>query len=935
MGNFNPDKILTRAEATALIMRAKGLESAAAGAAGATQFDDVPATHWASGYINLAAQSKVVNGYGDGNFGPEDEVKYEQFVKMVVAALDYEPKANLYGGYPSGYLIIASQKDITKSVPGTAGQPIPRKTVAQILFNALDVGMMELTLDNKGTVQYHDGDDTLLKTYLYINQYEGVLTDVAYNTDANGDIKVTVGGSWTGVSAGVYGKAAPVSVDQAETNAETLRGYTVAAYVATDAISGRPYLKAIAPKTGKNEVIEIDYTALDAAMVNGTTGAIEAAKYFADPADYTSVELPLDPAFKSVYNNSGDKTSVDNITEVANFLTQKNVGGTEKVGKATLINNNMDDSYDYVFVSSYSSNDVVDAIDAVNGTINGKNGEVVDLGEKNSIWTFIKNGEIIDFEEIAVGNVLSKQEGKLGSYTIYTVYVCDTVVEGAVSEYRTTGTGAGVKDWYTIGTEEYHSIAGVNYKRAEGKFYLNVDNKIVYADVIRAGAGNYAVLLAAGINNAGLGSGAVELKFLTLEGEWKVAPVADRVSLKIGKADITTVDSAVVADNGTADLGIYTLTDADATASKVKAEAAAKGNVLFQYELNSAGKITTITTAYAGVADDDFSLDKTEASAIYKASTDRLGSVYLGENTKVFHIDTTKGALKEDRVTVASKALFSDGEVYNVAFYDMDLEGYPEVLVVTDANPGIDIATHPLVITKVVEGVNEAGYTVKKYYGFQAGEEVVAESVEGGTPTVTCKFVPGKAGVAPDFKITYTVEAGDVVLFGLDAKGAVETFELLMSAKDARATVAAADTAAGSIAGTFAVDAKVTNAAGVVKNAYNTFGYASKIQPNNRVVLNYVDGGALKYSSAILRGQDIHFYTVNINRGDMTAVNVGGFGDIAATNKLNKAGSWVFVREYDGNAVAVVIYTKDNAKDATANIDLNTGAFKTATEVVR
>ncbi len=951
MGNFNPEKILTRAEATALIMRAKGLESAAAGAAGATQFNDVPATHWASGYINLAAQSNVVNGYGDGNFGPEDEVKYEQFVKMVVAALDYEPKANLYGGYPSGYLIIASQKDITKSVPGTAGQPVPRRTVAQILFNALDVGMMELTLDNKGTVTYTDGYDTLLKTYLYINQYEGVLENVVYTTDSNGDINVTVGGNWKGVSAGVYGQSGNVSVAQADTNAETLRGYTVAAYVATDAITGKPYLKAIAPKTGKNDVVVVDYTQLDAAKIddNGTANdatddTILAAKYFADPSDYTSVELPLAPNYKKVYNNSA--ADGYGATIVDDFMVQAN--GQEVVGKATFINNDMDDSYDYVFVSSYGLNDVVDAIDAVNGTIAGKQQELVDIAEKNSIWTFIKGEEVVDFEDIAVGNVLSIQEGKLGTYTINTVYVSDTVIEGAATEKRVTGTGQAAKTWYTIGTEEYHDLNGVVHVGDEGKFYLNVDNKIIYAEAIRAGADNYAVLLDAAINTQGIGSGAVEVKFLTIDGEWKVAQVADRVAVKFGAANAQNYDSAEVANDATVDLGIYTIyddgtdadVDGDGNVDEVKdIKVTAANDAVFQYELNSAGKISKIYMPAGSQNDDEFSKDATNNQAIYKASTDKLGSVYLGENTKVFHIDGNYGSNKEERISIASKAIFSDEEAYDVDYYDFDLEGYPTVLVVRNANPGIDIATHPLVLTRVVDATNEAGYSIKKYYGLQAGQEVQVDSIETGVPTVTCKFLPGRAGVFTDdgnadndYVINYTLAAGDVVLFALDAKGCVKSFELLMSAADARTTATNADlsatVSAADIAGTFAVDASVINPnTQVTKAAKNTFGYASKTLTNGRVILNYVDNNTVKFNTEILRGQDLYFYNVNLNRANNVAVSTASLGAIETSNKADKAGSWVFVREYDGAPVCVVVYTYNNTVAVDVETDSNNADF--------
>ena len=80
-GSFGPEKDITRAEFATVVCRALGLGNPAKGA---TQFADVPADHWAAGYINLAAGQGIVNGYGDGNFGPEDNVTYEQAIKIPV-----------------------------------------------------------------------------------------------------------------------------------------------------------------------------------------------------------------------------------------------------------------------------------------------------------------------------------------------------------------------------------------------------------------------------------------------------------------------------------------------------------------------------------------------------------------------------------------------------------------------------------------------------------------------------------------------------------------------------------------------------------------------------------------------------------------------------------------------------------------------------------
>ena len=69
-GTFKPDNTITRAEFAAAVMRELGLEASAQVSKGTTAFTDVPAEHWASGYVNLASKLGYINGMGDGTFAP-------------------------------------------------------------------------------------------------------------------------------------------------------------------------------------------------------------------------------------------------------------------------------------------------------------------------------------------------------------------------------------------------------------------------------------------------------------------------------------------------------------------------------------------------------------------------------------------------------------------------------------------------------------------------------------------------------------------------------------------------------------------------------------------------------------------------------------------------------------------------------------------------
>ena len=139
-GNFNPDATITRAEYATIVCRLLGIADSATGKA---DFADVAADHWATGYIKMANQYGIVKGYGDGNFGPSDPVKYEEAIKMLVCALGYEPMALSKGGWPTGYVAVASQIGLLDGVGSAEGAGAVRSLVAVMTYNALDIPVME------------------------------------------------------------------------------------------------------------------------------------------------------------------------------------------------------------------------------------------------------------------------------------------------------------------------------------------------------------------------------------------------------------------------------------------------------------------------------------------------------------------------------------------------------------------------------------------------------------------------------------------------------------------------------------------------------------------------------------------------------------------------------------------------------------------------
>lgn len=135
-GNFNPDESISRAEAAAVICRMLGVAEEAKQLTNVV-FTDVPATHWAVGYVSKAAELGIIGGYGNGKFGPGDPVTYEQMVKMLVCAWGYEYEAAASGGYPDGYINAANDLGILFGIQVSNKSPAPRSAVASLVYNTL------------------------------------------------------------------------------------------------------------------------------------------------------------------------------------------------------------------------------------------------------------------------------------------------------------------------------------------------------------------------------------------------------------------------------------------------------------------------------------------------------------------------------------------------------------------------------------------------------------------------------------------------------------------------------------------------------------------------------------------------------------------------------------------------------------------------------
>lgn len=195
-GSFGATKNITRAEMAAIICRMMGKENVANSSKGKTPFDDVVDTHWASGYINVAAENKIINGDGNGKFRPEDSVSYEEAVKMVVCSIGLADNVVVdKNDWSKGYLEIADKNGITKNLKGKKGESATRADIAVMSYSALAHNIIkpEISLES-GT-------------------YTGSKTVKLTTTTDDSEIYYTIDGSTPTNKSMKYTKAITISKD--------------------------------------------------------------------------------------------------------------------------------------------------------------------------------------------------------------------------------------------------------------------------------------------------------------------------------------------------------------------------------------------------------------------------------------------------------------------------------------------------------------------------------------------------------------------------------------------------------------------------------------------------------------------------------------------------------------------------------------------------
>ena len=380
---------------------------------GSALFDDVDYAD--AGYADAMAGAGIMGGVGNRMFSPDQNVTYSQLLKVFVSFLGYDVKAQSLGGYPSGYMAVATELGLTdKNAPYTDSF-VTYETLATMFKRALKVPLFNIIYYKEGTFICRQNENSdYLKEYLEIYRYSQVVNAVYNSNIINGkDIEydeIILGDTLFRFDA-----------DNMDLNEKL--GYKIEAFYTKE---------TVAPKILFYDEYDNNVIILDGTEVEGYDDGVV---YYEGKKEKT---IKITTETNVLYNGTLCTTYDESL-----FNQWKTAS---KDGSLKAIDNNGDRNFDFVLIDAYDSY-VVDTITDDVIIPMYRNGAIVDISS------------YIDGEAVLFRNIKGKQVSK------------DKVVSGCVISVSSDLDG-NVKN-IVVTTDTYTGeIEEVEIE--DGKYYITV-----------------------------------------------------------------------------------------------------------------------------------------------------------------------------------------------------------------------------------------------------------------------------------------------------------------------------------------------------------------------------------------------------------------------------------------------------------------------------
>lgn len=769
-GTFKPENNVTRAEFTAMLLRAKGV-----GDMGSTSLEDPPYpdvvssdVSWAIGNIRTAKSMGIVNGYEDGTFRPSNNVLYEEALKMIVCALGYANYSPEGAEWYTKYLTSATKLGIIKGVEGSVGVPATRAIIAQMLYNCLEVNVAE---DNESSGK------TLLDKNLNLTKKTGIIASnkvtslTAPNINLR-DNEILI----TDCETNTTSKYIVDSMDKYK----DMLGVKVQYYFEYSREAGANLLSSASVMSDSS--IEIKAGDLEPSTSTGST-----LKYYKD-GQGREQSVNISDNSIVIYNEKLYGATAAASTFARYFAAK----GLPTIGSVKLMDNDSDGTYDIIFVNEYDVY-VVDTASSSTYTVtdkilkdasNNNRSIVLNPNEDDNLYFVDTKGAELSFSSITKGSTISvkKSNPSNGGDVLTTVVINKTNAKGKVS-------GIVSGESITIGSVTYKFsdaapwMSGRSSLLAEPKmgdsatFYLDLNGDVVAYDKSTTSDTNqnYGYIISGSVVTNNM-EDTLRLRILTKDKQRKFYD-CDKNSKLNGKL-ISDANEYLRLLKASAALQA-------ANVEKENAGASSDASQVIKFTVRNGNIIDEIITAEQGAPVGSIETDKLIMSPSFVTTADsdtsRKGTSYnssngltsndLNNNGKktvrlsgaiMFYVPKDRSS--SDDFTVISTSDLKSGRKYNVEIFDLTTANLPKVVVFYNLSKSVGEVTYntPLFIVETVSQEDN-------------GSNGVMYKLEGKQVTTAGKLEENKSFWGSDESesqaLFATLKKGDVIRLGKDSKG--------------------------------------------------------------------------------------------------------------------------------------------------------------------
>ncbi len=757
-GTFGPDRNVTRAEFTAMLMRTLNF-----GTMGSTYATDLPfvdvadsdtSINWAIPNINTAYGMGIVNGYEDSTFRPNANVAYEEAIKMIVCTLGYGDGVDVsVSPWYANYITIANQTGITKNASGlgTTETPATRACIAQLLYDSLEIKIVE---------NGNRTNKTILSDYLGYTKCRGIIYSNNETSLASSDI---------------YMRDEEIQIYSRE---ESSYDYEVHTYITSDAdlknyIGHEIEFYYVEDGSGNRILMFSVLQGSETIMINASNVDMRESDdnqiiYYNSLDDSKEKRATLAPDNVVIYNGKlyGSDAQESSFAEVVGD------GKFPEVGSLTLIDSNRDGRYDVIDMTAYeiyyvSSKDTANykIVDNLVRAIAEPSDKTLTLNTLTDRRLSIvnKEGEEIEFSSISVGNIICYAESnENGGNSIRRAVVLNDKVSGTVTE-KIAGRSVTIdKKEYVYSKAAPWMIGGEGaleepQTQDAGTYFFDINGDLVaYTKNVTTETVKYGYIVGYSeerdsfdgnvtfrvLNTSGTFEDYGTYKNTTVDGD--TCPTgADVVD-----ALVLTADNGLSGKQAVQQLVKYTTRSVDGKNvfnKIITATAVEKGGEIVSDKLTTLANVT---------ADDPMSF--TGSSKVLTKDGARIN---IGSSI-VISVPVDRTAYREFRKSTVSSS-FKNGLDYNVEIFDVSATNAPKVVVVYGADNSEEV--NSLSPVYVLTGMNESKNTQEDSIMYRAtGYKATHEKI-GGSFT---EWISDETGSFAD-----ELEKGDIFRAGTDRYG--------------------------------------------------------------------------------------------------------------------------------------------------------------------